>query len=178
MARRRQFAALAILVLVFFYVIYRNNRSPEIAPVVSQAAESFRPISVENPALRLDLLERLRKSQYEGSHRNIFSLSAPQPAPQAKAAPPPLPVAPVAPPPPQEQSLVVPATFYGYVTDAQTGTRRAFFTEGDNVYVLAIGEVLLGRFRLLQIGNTTADLEEVGSGRRATLTMEPPPNSL
>jgi len=173
MARRRQIAALAILLLVFFYVIYRNNRSPEIAPVVSQAAESFRPISVENPALRLDLLERLRKSQYQGSHRNIFSLSAPPAAPPPRAAPPTPPPVAAAPPPPEAQPLVVPATFYGYVTDARTGTRRAFFMEGDNVFVLAIGEVLMGRFRLLQIGNNTAELEEMASGRRATLAMEP-----
>jgi hypothetical protein len=174
MARQRQIAALAILVLVFFYVMYRNNRSPEIAPVVSQASESFRPISVENPALRLDLLERLKKSQYQGSHRNIFSASAPPPpAPARVEQPTPPPVATA--PPPQAQPLVVPATFYGYVTDMQTGTRRAFFIDGENVSVLAIGEVLMGRFRLVQIGTSTAELEEMASGRRATLAMEQAP---
>ena len=79
------------------------------------------------------------------------------------------PDAPAGPPP-----LVIPATFYGYVTDSLTGMRRAFFLEGENVYILAVGEDLLGRYRLVQIGNSSAELEEISSGRRATLTMEEP----
>jgi hypothetical protein len=70
--------------------------------------------------------------------------------------------------------LVIPATFYGFVTDAQTGIRRAFFIEGENVYIVAVGELLLGRYRLVQIGNSSAELEELSTGRRATLTMEEP----
>ena len=171
--RQKRIALLAGLALLFFYVVYRSNRPPEIAAVVSSADEKFRPIAVENPALKLELLERLKKLQYEGSHRNIFSSVAPPPVsaapPSALAPPPVVPVVPSGPAP-----LVVPATFYGFVTDAQTGARRAFFLEGENVYVIAIGETLLGRFRVVQIGNSSVELEEVGTGRRATLTMEEP----
>jgi hypothetical protein len=119
------------------------------------------------------LLERLKKLQYEGSHRNIFSAVA---APPVSAVPPvavaPPQVGPVGPSGPAP--LVVPATFYGFVTDARTGIRRAFFMEGENVYIMAVGEVLLGRFRLMQIGNSSVELEEISTGRRATLTMEEP----
>lgn len=172
-SRQKQIMLLAGLLAVFFYTLYRSNRSPEIAPVVSSADEKFRPIAVENPALKLELLERLKKLQYEGSHRNIFSTVA---APPVSAVPPvavvPPPVGPAGPSGPAP--LVVPATFYGFVTDAQTGKRRAFFMEGENVYIVAIGEVLLGRFRLVQIGNSSVELEEIATGRRATLTMEEP----
>lgn len=175
-SRRKQIMLLAGLMVVFFYTIYRSNRSPEIVPVVSSADENFRPIAVENPALKLELLERLKKLQYEGSHRNIFSSVA---APPVSAAPP------VAVAPPQGGSagpsgssgpapLVIPATFYGFVTDSRTGIRRAFFMEGENVYIMGVGEVLLGRFRLVQIGNSSVELEEISTGRRATLTMEEP----
>jgi hypothetical protein len=37
-----------------------------------------------------------------------------------------------------------------------------------------VGETLLGRFRLVQIGNSSVEMEEIGTGRRATLTMEEP----
>ncbi len=172
-SRQKQIMLLAGLVAVFFYVIYRSNRSPEIAPVVSSADEKFRPIAVENPALKLELLERLKKLQYEGSHRNIFSTVAAPPV----STPPPVSVAPaqVGPAGPSGPApLVIPATFYGFVTDSRTGMRRAFFMEGENVYIMAIGEVLLGRFRLVQIGNSSVELEEISTGRRATLTMEEP----
>lgn len=173
--RHKKTIVLAGLALVLLYVAYRSNRSPEIAPVVSSADETFRPIAVENPALKLELLNRLKKLQYEGSHRNIFSASAPAPV-SATPPPPtaitPLPVTPTGPTGPAP--LVIPATFYGFVTDAQTGMRRAFFMEGENVYIIGVGEVLLGRFRLVQIGNNSVELEEISTGRRATLTMEEP----
>ncbi|PYU23750.1 MAG: hypothetical protein DMG32_15525 [Acidobacteria bacterium] len=171
--QQKQIMLLAGLVAVFFYAIYRSNRSPEIAPVVSSADETFRPIAVENPALKLELLERLRKLQYEGAHRNIFSAVAPPPVSAASlnAIPPPV-VTPALPSGPAP--LAIPATFYGFVTDAQTGVRRAFFMEGESVYIVAVGETLLGRFRLVQIGNSSVELEEISTGRRATLTMEEP----
>jgi len=120
------------------------------------------------------LLERLKKLQYQGSHRNIFSSVAPPPVsavPPPGIAPPPI-TAPVG--PSGTAPLVVPATFYGFVTDAQTGMRRAFFMEGENVYIIAVGEMLLGHYRLVQIGNSSVELEETSTGRRATLTMEEP----
>lgn len=172
--QQKRITLLAVLAVVLLYALYLGNRAPEIAPVVSSADEKFRPIAVENPALKLELLERLKKLQYEGSHRNIFSSVAPPPssaAPPPGAAPPP-PVTPA--PPPGPAPLVIPATFYGFVTDVQTGMRRAFFMEGENVYVIGVGETLLGRYRLLQIGNSSVELEEISTGRRATLTMEEP----
>jgi hypothetical protein len=172
--KQKRIILLAGLGVVFLYVIYISNRPSEIAQVVSSADEKFRPIAVENPALKLELLERLKKLQYQGSHRNIFSSVAPPPesaVPPPVIAPPPI-TAPGGPSGPAP--LVVPATFYGFVTDAQTGMRRAFFIEGENVYIIAVGEMLLGRYRLIQIGNSSVELEETSTGRRATLTMEEP----
>jgi len=172
--KQKRITLLAGLGLVFLYIIYISNRPSEIAQVVSSADEKFRPIAVENPALKLGLLERLKKLQYQGSHRNIFSSVAPPPAsgvPPPVIAPPPI-TAPGGPSGPAP--LVIPATFYGFVTDAQTGMRRAFFMEGENVYIIAVGEMLLGHYRLVQIGNSSVELEETSTGRRATLTMEEP----
>jgi hypothetical protein len=175
-SRQKRIVLLAGLFALLLCILYLSNRSPEIAPVVSSANENFRPIAVENPALRLDLLNRLKKLQYEGSHRNIFSNVAPPPVsavpPPASASavvPPPITPAPSGPAP-----LVIPATFYGFVTDAKTGMRRAFFMEGENVYIISVGETLLNRFKLVQIGNSSVEMEEIGTGRRATLTMEEP----
>lgn len=174
MTRRNQIASalLGAILLLLAYQIYGYFRPTGAAVVATAAGQGFVPLPIENPALRLDLLEQLKKFQYQGPRRNIFS-TAPLPvevSTQLAPAPVIAPSVQLAGPP----RLVVPAIFFGHVTDTRSGTRRAFFSEGEEVYILGLGEVLLSRFRLLQIGDNTAELEELNSGRRATLTMENP----
>lgn len=168
-SRRNQFGLLLALLALLAVVLYSNrNRGPAVVPGVSSADEKFQPLRVENPSLKLYLLERIRKENlYTGRHRNIFSASLPPPpAPAVDPAK----LGPVPPPPPPP--LQVPARFFGYSTDPRTGFRRAFFTNGEDVFIVAEGETLLSNFRLLRIGNTTADVEEISSGRRVTLVLE------
>ncbi len=68
------------------------------------------------------------------------------------------------PPPPVE----VPAQFFGYASMPSSPRRLAFFLNGDDVIVVQEGSVFLSRFRLDKIGNDSADVEEVSSGRHAT----------
>jgi len=174
MTRRNQIAGgmlIAVLTLLAF-VIY-SNRQPVAVAVASGATQSFVPIAVENPALRLDLIDNLKKFQYEGPRRNIFSaVPMPPPAP-IEAAPPPVVSAPPV-PLPGPAPLVVPATFFGRITDRSSGAQRAFFSQGDDVFVVGLGDVLMNRFRVVQIGESTTEVEEIASGRRTTLTMEKP----
>jgi hypothetical protein len=174
MTQRNKIASgmLAVLVPLLGYLAY-NNLRPAATVVATAAGRNFVPLPVENPALRLDLLEQLKSFEYQGSRRNIFSASAPPPPVEQQQAV----EAPAFVPPPQNSGpppLVVPATFFGHVTDTRSGARRAFFSEGDEVYVIGVGEILLSRFRLVQITANTAELEELSSGRRATLTLEEP----
>ena len=53
--------------------------------------------------------------------------------------------------------------------------RLAFFLNGDDVIVVQEGSVFLSRFRLDKIGNDSADVEEISSGRHATVPMVQPP---
>ncbi len=174
MSGRTQIIVFAVLLAILAVILYRSwSSSSPVLPATSAADGKYQPLAVENPSLRLDMLERIRKFEYSGRHRNIFSASLPPPpAPKVqsgKTGP-----RPPSPPPPLE----VPVKFFGYVSDPQTGLRRAFFTNGEDVFIVAEGETLLSRFRLLRIGNHTADVEEIASGRRATLVLEeqgPPP---
>ena len=175
MARRRQMVLLGILCALLVIVLYWNFRSPDIAPTTSSADENFAPIVAENPALRTDLLDRLKTLEYTGTHRNIFSAALPPPPapPEARTVAPAPPPAP--PPDPGPPPLVVPATFFGSVTDRTTGKREAFFTQGDDlVGPLGAGAVLLGRFRIVQIKDDSVELEEISSGRRTTQILQEP----
>ncbi len=171
LSRRNQIYLFVALLVILVVTIWLNRtQAPALTGVVA-ANQKFQPLSIEDPTLRMDLLDRIHKQEYTGTHRNIFSAAPPPPPPSVlKRNSLPLPLAsPPAPPP-----LEVPATFFGYSTNPKTGKRQAFFTNGDDVFVIDEGGTLLNRFRVLKVGNNRVDLEEISSGRRATLTLELP----
>jgi hypothetical protein len=57
----------------------------------------------------------------------------------------------------------LPLKYYGYGTVPNGTARRAYLTDGDEIYVVAEGETLLGRYRILKIGNATLEFEDVTS---------------
>jgi hypothetical protein len=177
MSRRTEIYIFAGLLVVLAIVLYSSKRSGVDGITGVTAADTrFEPLNVQAPQLRLDLLREVRKGDDSGPHRNIFvaaPLAPPKPArpsvdQKAASAGPPIPAG----PPPLE----VPAEFFGYASEPGTGRRVAFFTSGDNVLVVPEGGALLSRFRLMSIGTHSADVEEISSGRHATLPLVPSPD--
>jgi hypothetical protein len=76
-----------------------------------------------------------------------------------------------------EPEVIFNYKFYGMVIDPKTQKKRAFFTNGEDVFILSEGEILQNKFRLLRFGNTNADVEEISSGRRKTVPLEQPPGA-
>jgi hypothetical protein len=72
--------------------------------------------------------------------------------------------------------LTVDAKYFGYVSDARGGHRRAFFAASNNeeVFIAGEGDTILGHIRVVKLTETSANVEEVSSGRRATLPLEQP----
>jgi hypothetical protein len=171
-AKTRLLVGLALVLAAILAYTYQGNTV--LAPPAAGDSK-FAPIAVENPALHLDRIERLRKLDYRASRRNIFS--AELPPPEQPKAPKPRPTWPY--PLPEQPAvvapLVVPFKFYGFSADPRSGKRRAFFTNGEDVFIASEGETVQGRYRVLRIGNTTAEVEEASSGRHATLQIEQQP---
>lgn len=175
LTRVQIYALIGLLVLAA--VIFERNRSdvPGFTGVLASDTK-FTPLDVQEPNLRLDLLEKIRKTEYKGSHRDIFN-AAPLPPPVAavesaaatkRISGPRLP-----PPPPPVQ---VPAQFFGYASRGTEGKRVAFFLNGEDVILVAEGDTFMGNFRLVHIGNDSADVEEISSGRHASVPLERPPD--
>ena len=61
MPRRTQIFMLSGLAALLAAVLYMEYRPQDTAPAISAATGNFAPLPVENPALRLDLLDRLKK---------------------------------------------------------------------------------------------------------------------
>ncbi|HUJ32427.1 MAG TPA: hypothetical protein VLY23_14170 [Candidatus Acidoferrum sp.] len=182
MSRRTQIIVLVGLVILLAIVYVRNrNDVPGFGGVLA-ANSRFVPIDVQEPNLRLDLLAQTHRSTYNGSNRNIFDITAvpvkPQPGQPGQSVvaqePPHVgDIYPQKPPPPPPPHL--PAQFFGYETRPGSTIRVGFFLSGDDVIVAAEGDTLMGNFRLLHIGNDSADIEEISTGRHFTVALEQPP---
>ncbi|HEY0703125.1 MAG TPA: hypothetical protein VGD60_10185 [Candidatus Acidoferrales bacterium] len=178
MPKRTQTYLLGALLLVLAYFTYSFvfPKDPSAGlPGVLAAETKFTPINVDEPQLRIDLLEKLKRDDYEGAHRNIFSFGPPPPPPMTKAEKERLEhktYGPQVPPPPAPVN--VGATLFGFASMPQSGKRVAFFLDGEDVLVVTEGAVFLNRFRLDKIGNDSADVEEISSQRHVTVQMVAP----
>jgi hypothetical protein len=175
--KQRMEISVLVGLLVVGALVYFVNRS-QIGggmPQVSADAK-FAPLSVQEPQLRLDLLAKLQKEESLTAHRNIFNATPPPPEltpEQKREQERRYPTAPAPTPPPPVQ---VPGEFFGYaVRPAPSGRRFAFFKNGDDVLVVAEGDSFLSNYRLIHIGNDSADVEEISSGRHARVAMVQPP---
>jgi hypothetical protein len=178
MSKQAKTYILGALLVVLAYVAYSFAFSKDAGTGLQGVLASdtkFQAINVDEPHLRVDLLEKLKNQEYAGSHRNIFAFGPPPPPPLTPAEqsrrdhkiygpqPPP-------PPPP----VNVGATLFGYASMPQSSKRVAFFLDGDDVLVVTEGAVFLNRFRLDKIGNDSADVEEISSQRHVTVQMTAP----
>src|SRR5271154_1051815 len=159
MSKQTQIYVLIALVLLAAYVFYaERSTGPGISGVLASDT-TFRPLDVEEPHLRLDLLDKIKKLDYSGSHRNIFIFGPPPPPPKTAEQ-----VArdkyraqgPQKPPPPPP--VTVPAQLFGSASMPKTGKRVAFFLAGDDVLIVEEGSPFLNRYRLDRIGNDSPDV--------------------
>ncbi len=159
----------------------------------SQAVQEFRPSQVfetpidpakVDPTLRTDLLAKLQQVHAEGGERSIFDFgqaAAPKPVEVAKAKPveskwakgimsgpvqPPKPPPPAPPPPPPP----IPLKFYGF-TSYRQGLKRAFFMEGEDIYVAGEGDTIKNRYKIVRIGVNSAVVEDMQFKHEQTIPL-------
>ena len=142
--------------------------------------ERLDPGSID-PTLRLDLLARLQAVQTEEGARSLFefraapTLKTPEPKilpktpgqinketaeskTQEPAAKPPL--------------SPIPLKFYGYLNQSRQGNKRAFFLDGDEIFVASEGEIIKRRYKVVRIGVNSVVVEDIENQRQQTLPLE------
>ena len=162
----------------------RGSTLQEFRPTL-KPKEGVDPTRID-PTLKLALLARLKKVEAESAGRSLFDFAAgpPPDAPKveiAKVKPilpgqaspgmigpvepkPPAP-APKPPPPP------IPLKFYGFNTLKQ-GQKRAFFLEGEDIFVAGEGELIKNRYKVVRIGINSAVVEDTTNQNQQTLPLE------
>jgi hypothetical protein len=176
MKQKKQIIVLGVLLVVAVAVWYSQRTTSDASNSPATAAQNYQLFSVENPRIRWEELERAQKTEYKSSGRNIFSKQAPVAvatvtAPVVEPYKPKGPMPEVPPPPPPPPVIPPNLKFFGYGTVPNGTSRRAFFSDGDEVYIIAEGETLLGKYRIIKINNNNLEFEEVSSGRRNTTPL-------
>lgn len=176
MKQKRQLAILSALLLIAAVVWFWTFRRDTPAVTGKAASSQDDPLPIDNPQIRFEEIAKTRKAEYKSTGRNIFSkVASPagsrQPHP-GNPTPAPVPnrcgivgSGPCPPPPPEPPKLPPNLKYYGYGVVPNGTARRAFLhdTSSDEVYVVSEGEILLKRYRILRIGNTNLQFEDVSS---------------
>ncbi len=127
-----------------------------------------------DPRLRIDLLAREEQQEYKGNGRNIFAAnSEPIPKPlapglkDAAAALVKKQFALTHPPPPPPINL----KFFGYANKPGE-TKRVFLSQPDgNVLLAHEGDIVGQRYRILRIGPSSVEIEDVLSNNRQSIPL-------
>jgi hypothetical protein len=146
----------------------RRNTSQEFRPAYKRKGVDTSTI---DPRLRLDLLAKVQAVDLSPAERNLFQFGAAPPvvvpgpdpgkiipktqtqiqAEQARLNPGP-------PPPPPPPAITL--KYYGYTAQRADGRKRAFFLDGDDIFVAAEGELIKKRYKVVRIGVTSVEVED------------------
>jgi hypothetical protein len=172
MNQKTQMAVLTVLVLIAAGVLYFDSKGVSFVGKTPSffTTKMYPPIPVENPELQRWKLDASRRTEYKSSGRDLFSEFVPPAPPPKRPDPIPTPVPQVVEVPPP--SLPANMKYFGYGTVPNGTSKRAFLSDGEEVYIVGEGDTLLGRFRILRIGNGTLEFEELGSGRRNSTPLD------
>ncbi len=181
---RKQVAIAGLLAVLALLVLFRAFRGSAAAPADRPAAQTQAarqaqrvvpgkrlvapPSNSLDPTLNLELLKGSEETEYEGKGRNIFRAQAEAPPIEKPVAPvvTQRPVVPQGPPPPPPINL----KFFGFASKPGE-TKRVFLSDGDDVFIAAEGEIVNRRYKVLRIGQSSVDIEDVLHNNRQTIPL-------
>ena len=160
-----------------------SAHNEEFHPVLHSKRPEDRidPMSID-PVLRLDLLAKVQGVELAGGSRNLFQFSTPPVKVEALKGPEPKvihkpalpgvragddPAKPAGPPPPPPINL----KYYGFSTARNNGRKTAFFLDGDEISVVAEGDTVKKRYRVVRIGVNSVLMEDTESKRQQSLPL-------
>lgn len=186
---RKQVYALAVLggiaVLMMAYEFWPSSSSstPTTAQTATTAAKpaTRRTASGKiipfaeprlDPTLDLNLLSQSEEIKYSGNGRNIFVAGSvaviekprgPGVTDRGEGAG--LRPVPTIPPPPP-----ITLKFFGFA-NRPGETKKAFLSQGEDIFIAAEGDIVDRRYRVLRISPTTVDVEDVLNNNRQSLPL-------
>lgn len=172
--QRKQWIALAVLVLIAAMVWYFGFASSGRGNSKLSAAENYQPINAQDYGVVFVHLGITQKTEYKSNGRNIFTMMAvPVATSTAAVKPAHTNVGPTVPPPPPPATL--PMKFFGYGSLPSNGPRLAFLLDGEEVRIVQEGETLLSHIRITHIGNDRIEFVDTLTGQHGSNNLEANP---
>jgi len=69
-------------------------------------------------------------------------------------------------------TVIINLKFFGTKTDLRHKSRQGFFADGDEVYLASEGDLVANRYRILRIGDNSAEIEELSSKTRRQIALQ------
>jgi hypothetical protein len=136
-----------------------------------RAAQHLESATSLDPTLHPEWMAKAENTVYSGTSRNIFSKDSLPPA-QTNAIESPIasvrtgPAIPAGPPPPPPINL----KFYGFAKE-QNGRRLIFLMHGEDIFIAGQGDIVDGRYKVIQVNATSVVIEDLAYSNQQTLPM-------
>jgi hypothetical protein len=178
MKQKQQIIVLVVLVVVAALVWGFELHSRTVNTVTTSFIQDYKPLGENNPRIRWEELIHAQETEYKSNGRNPFSMIAPPSLEDVKKqndaklnAPP---IIQTPPPPPKPTTAQAPPNlkFFGYGTVPNGTPRRAFITDGEDIFIVSEGDTLLGRYRIIKVGNSNLEFQEISSGLPGSMPLD------
>ena len=153
-----------------------GSRPPTGAPAKRQRVWSAG--AAVDPTLRVDLIDKQRAVNYEGSERNIFQFYTP-PVQAAATIPKPVttPYGPQQPPPPPgpeqpKPAPTIPLKFYGVASAPGVSPKKAFLQEGEEIFIATEGEIVKKRYKVVKINDNNIEMEDTQYNSKQRIPLQ------
>jgi hypothetical protein len=153
-------------------------RSPAYSPRNTQALAT--PVDAlerrGGSKLRIDLLATLQAVEVTGHRRDLFQFAAVEVKEVVRQTMRELQIVPntttqPSPTPDMQQPTPIPFRFYGYTSMLKQWRKRAFFLEGDAIYIAAEGDIINGRYKVISVGLNSAVVEDTSTRSQQALPL-------
>jgi hypothetical protein len=144
------------------------------AEETGHTAQHLESASALDPTLHPEIMAMAENTTYTGTSRNIFSKDSLPPAalnaiekPIASARTAAVSSGPPPPPPPPPIDL----KFYGFATQ-HNGQKLVFLMHGEDIFIAGQGDIVKGRYKVVQIDNNSVVIEDLSYNDNQTLPLQ------
>jgi hypothetical protein len=176
--------AIGVPAAIYSFKPFFSGSQPAAAaarPAATQSAQkktpSFREANLDT-TLRTDLLAASQKVTYNGAKRNIFRMEEAAAPPVEKTVAPVVQQAQIGPqlPPPPPPPPAITLKYFGF-SNKPGEPRKAFFLDGDEIFVAKEGDIISRHYKILQISNTSVMVEDVLNNNKQQIALTAPPTT-